>query len=104
MWKPGRRPSSGGERDPKPCRFPAVFTTEQLRSLVDAYNAKHPGNAITLGSNASQWIKILSTDPYGYVLSIQISNRTFTGNNVSMDIFRPANLRSHNFTFTFTAG
>ena len=81
-----------------------VFTTDQLRSLVNAYNAKNPGNAITLGSDASQWIQIDKVDPNGYIQEMRIGNRTFTGNNARLNFFGTTNLRSHNFTFTFTAG
>ena len=96
---------AGGRESPETVAVSKpVFTTDQLRSMVNAYNAKNPGNAITLGGDASQWIKILAADPYGYVQSIQIGNRTFTGNNARMSVFGAANLRSHNFTFTFAAG
>lgn len=81
-----------------------VFTTDQLRALVDSYNKKNPSKAITLGSDASQWIEILRTDPYGYVQAMRIGNREFTGNAARLYVFTTAGLRSHNFTFTFTAG
>jgi SpoIID/LytB domain protein len=80
------------------------FTTDQLREMVRVYNIKNPGNAITLSGDASQWIKIVSTDQNGYVQLVQIGNRTFMGNAARLNFFGASVLRSHNFTFAFSAG
>jgi peptidoglycan hydrolase-like amidase len=93
---------AGGRSSPEAFAYSyPAFTTDQLRTMVKTYNDKNPGNAITLGSDASQWLKILSKDEDGYVQYIQIGNRTFTGGLARLYFFTPANLRSHNFTMAF---
>jgi len=95
---------AGGRSSPETvARSYPSYTTEQIRDLVTAYNAKYPGKAITLGTDASQWIKVLRTDAYGYVEQIQIGNRTLTGGEARMQFFGSMNVRSHNFTVSFTA-
>ena len=69
--------------------------------MVKTYNGKNPNNVITLGSDPSQWFKILSTDPYGYVEQIQIGDRVFTGGNARLHFFGTLVLRSHNFTVSY---
>ncbi|MCL2299555.1 MAG: hypothetical protein FWC27_05350, partial [Firmicutes bacterium] len=82
--------------------YPA-FTSEQIKELVKAYNAKYPSRAITLGADASQWIQVLRADANGYVEQLRIGDRTFTGGDARMQFFGARNLRSHNFTVSFTA-
>lgn len=89
--------------EPKEISYP-VFTTDDIKSLVRDYNAKYPSKAITLGSDARQWIKVLSTDPYGYVKQVQIGNQILTGGDARNKFFTTSKLRSHNFTVAFTAG
>ena len=95
---------AGGRTSPETiARSYPTFTTEQVRAFVNAYNAKYPAKAITLGADASQWIKVLRTDANGYVEQIQIGNRTLTGGEARMQVFGSMNVRSHNFTVSFTA-
>ena len=79
------------------------FTTDQIKGFAATYNSKYPGKAITLGADASQWIKVLRTDAYGYVEQIQIGNRVLTGGEARLYFFGTLNLRSHNFTVGFQA-
>ena len=96
---------TGGRTSPETIsRTYPTFTSDQIKSLVNTYNSKYPGKAITLGSDASQWIKVLRTDAYGYVEQIQIGNRTFTGGDARMQFFGSSSVRSHNFTVVFQAG
>ena len=96
---------TGGVASPEAvARSTASLTTDQIKSLVSAYNGKYPGKAITLGSDASQWIKVLRTDAYGYVEQIQIGDRVLTGGEARLYFFGTGNLRSHNFTVRFQAG
>jgi len=70
---------------------------------VNTYNAKYPAKAITVGADASQWLKILRTDANGYVEQLQIGDRVLTGGEARLYFFGSTNLRSHNFTMGFTA-
>jgi len=95
---------TGGRTSPETVsRSYPSFTSEQIQEFVRTYNAKNPGKAITLGADASQWIKVLRTDAHGYVEQIQIGDRTFTGGDARMQFFGSMNIRSHNFTVSFTA-
>ena len=95
---------TGGRTSPETIsRSYPTFTSDQIKGLVDAYNSKYPSKAITLGADASQWIKVTRTDAYGYVEQLQIGNRTFTGGDARMQFFGPASVRSHNFTVVFQA-
>ncbi|MDR2686652.1 MAG: hypothetical protein LBB75_02790 [Oscillospiraceae bacterium] len=82
--------------------YPA-FTTDQVKGLVTAYNARFPAKAITLGADASQWLKILRTDAHGYVEQFQIGDRVLTGGEARLYFFGATALRSHNFTMSFQA-
>jgi len=80
-----------------------TFTTDRIRELANAYNAKYPAKAITLGADASQWLKILRTDANGYVEQFQIGDRTLTGGEARLYFFGSTTIRSHNFTMSFQA-
>jgi len=96
---------TGGRVSPESASITHVkFTINQIRSMAAAYNAKNPGNKVTLGSDPGQWIKVISKEAHGYVQYIQIGNRIFTGGSARMHFFGPANLRSHNFAVHFAAG
>ena len=95
---------TGGRTSPETVsRSSPSFTTDQIKSFVTAYNAKYPAKAITLGADASQWLKILRVDANGYVEQLQIGDRTLTGGEARLYFFGPTNLRSHNFTMSFQA-
>jgi peptidoglycan hydrolase-like amidase len=92
---------AGGVSSPeKADRRSFSLTTNEIMAMVDAYNKTYP-IAISLSSDASQWIKILSKDAHGYVEQIQIGNRVFTGGNARLYFFKTEKLRSHNFTMSF---
>jgi len=92
----------GGRYSPEKIdRSSPVFTRGEIQAMVKTYNNKYPNNAITLGGDPAQWIKILRTDPYGYVEQLQIGNRTFTGGNARLYFFGSTVLRSHNFTVSY---
>jgi len=97
---------TGGRTSPETVdRTNPSFTTDEIRALVTAYNqGKAADKKITLGNDASQWIRVLSTDAYGYVEKIMIGNREFTGGNARYYFFGARALRSHNFTMSFVAG
>jgi len=101
----GHEPSPylvGGRPSPETVdRSTPSFTTEQIRSIVQDYNRRFPNNRITLGDDAGQWIRIISSCRHGFVERIQIGNRVFTGGQARMHVFGSRVLRSHNFTFTF---
>ena len=95
---------TGGRTSPETIsRSYPTFTTDQIKDMVKAYNSKYPGKAITLGADASQWLKVLRTDAYGYVEQLQIGDRTLTGGDARNNFFGALNIRSHNFTVSFTA-
>lgn len=95
---------TGGKTSPEALEYSTVsFTSDKIRELVSAYNKKYPSKQITLGSDVSQWIKILSTDRYGYVEYLQIGDRQLTGGTARLNFFTPANIKSHNFTMSFSA-
>jgi len=96
----------GGRASPETIeRTYPTLTTDQIRALVTEYNA-NPRNAnkITLGSDASQWLRIISTDQHGYVMEIMVGDRSFTGGSARLNFFGTRTLRSHNFTMSFVAG
>ena len=78
------------------------FTTDQIKEFVKAYNAKYPSKPITLGADASQWIKVLRADAHGYVEQLQIGDRVLTGGEARNNFFGAREVRSHNFTVSFT--
>lgn len=86
-----------------------TISSEELRKKVEAYNAKvDSSKRITLQSNPAQWIKILEHDSArgsscGYISSMRIGNQTMRGNAFRLNIMGAAVLRSHCFTFTYTA-
>ena len=92
----------GGRSSPETVdRSSLTYTHSDIQAMVKTYNSKYPGNAITLGSDPSQWFKILSKDANGYVEQLQIGNRVFTGGNARLYFFGSMVLRSHNFTVKY---
>ena len=92
----------GGRTSPETVDYSTVTLTKaEFEALVKTYNSNNASNKITLGSDASQWIKILSTDAHGYVEQVKIGDRTFTGGHARLYFFTPARLRAHNFTVTY---
>ncbi|MCL2445332.1 MAG: hypothetical protein FWD06_00990 [Oscillospiraceae bacterium] len=94
----------GGRTSPETVnRSSPSFTTQEIQRMVDDYNRRFPGNAITLGNNAAQWFEVLSTCPHGYVEQVRIGDRIFTGGNARMNFFGSRTVRSHHFTVNFVA-
>ena len=95
---------TGGRSSPEaPAYSNPVFTTDEIKAFVKAYNNKYPKVPITLGADASKWIEVLRTDAYGYVEKIRIGDQELTGGQARNNFFGALNLRSHNFTVSFKA-
>ncbi|MCL2531979.1 MAG: hypothetical protein FWE40_07470 [Oscillospiraceae bacterium] len=95
----------GGRMSPEVVdRSSPSFTTQEIRRMVDDYNRRFPGNAITLCNNAAQWFEVLSTCAHGYVEQVRIGDRIFTGGNARMNFFGSRTVRSHHFTVNFILG
>lgn len=61
-----------------------IYPREKIKAYIDEYSKNNPKNAVTLGSDPSQWFKILEHDGAfsqncGYVRRVQIGDRVFTG-------------------------
>lgn len=77
-----------------------------FQSIIQKYNAAHPGNPITLSGDPSGWLQILSHDgargDVGYVTSIRVGDKTMNGNafRTMFNTYRPSGvsgIRSHCF-------
>ena len=83
------------------------YTAKEMYDLISAY-AKSAGVKITLSSDPSTWLKVISHDSSmnsstGYVSKIGIgSNFTMTGNAFRCTLLNYG-LKSHCFTVTYTA-
>ena len=92
----------GGSSSPETVsRTNFTLTKADVQAMVKTYNSNNPKNKITLGSDASQWIKILNTDAHGYVEKVRIGDRTLTGGHARLYFFTATRLRSHNFTVKY---
>ena len=92
----------GGRVSPETVSHSTVTLTKaEIQAMVKTYNSKYADKKITLGSDASQWIQILSKDSNGYVEQVKIGDRTLTGGHARLYFFTPSLLRAHNFTVTY---
>ena len=82
------------------------YTKDEMKKLIEAY-AKDKGKKVTLGDDPSKWISIVSHDMaysngIGYVVEMNVGGLKMNGNTFRSEVLKNG-LKSHCFTFTYTA-
>lgn len=81
-----------------------TFTSAEMKSYITSY-ANKKGKTVSLGSDPSQWIKIISHDAsysnsIGYVKQINVGGMTILGGTFKENLMANK-IRSHCFTITY---
>ncbi|NLX93070.1 MAG: hypothetical protein GXZ02_04270 [Clostridiales bacterium] len=76
------------------------FTSEEIRTLVSAYNVTYPSKAITLQENPADWLAIISSDSVGYVNTIRVGDKQMRGYEFRYSLLK-LGIKSHCFTYVY---